>query len=193
MQDPVVEKHASTNDPAVQSAKIKAGTGSYSHDDELPLRIKVKREGWLGRKISVTTTEPVWYRDAITYIEVPAGFTYDLASIPRTVWWLVSPWDVAMESLFHDLLYRQQEIKRRQADQTMLSMMQDRGVPLPVRWIVYMGVRCGGWIAWKRRAAENKAALLAACEDEETADYPSAIAPDKVEEKLIPDPRGKKP
>lgn len=178
---PIVEKHAPTTDPALQSAKIKEGTGRYSHDDELPLKVRVKRTGWLGRKISVTTLEKVWYRDAITYIEVPPGFTYDLASIPRLVWILVSPWDVALESLFHDLLYRQQEIKRRQADQTMLSMMQDRGVPLPIRWIVYLGVRIGGWAAWNKRAADLERALLAACEEDEGVETPSAIAPDKVE------------
>lgn len=176
---PVVEKTVATDDPVAQALKVKAGTGQYSHDEELPLKVRIKRAGWLGRKISVTTLEPVWYRDAITNIEVPAGFTYDLASIPRLVWILVSPWDVALESLFHDLLYRQQLVKRRVADLTMLSMMQDRGVPWPIRTIVYSGVRLGGWAAWNRRAKENAQAESAACE--QVTDMPSAIAPDKVE------------
>jgi hypothetical protein len=176
---PVVQKTVATNDPAAQMRKVQDGTGKYSHDEELPLKVRVKRTGWLCRKISVTTLETVWYRDAITYIEVPPGFTYDLASIPRLVWVLVSPWDVALESLFHDLLYRQQLVKRRVADQTMLSMMQDRGVPWPIRSIVYSGVRAGGWAAWRKRARENAAAAAAACA--EVIDTPSAIAPDKVE------------
>lgn len=184
-QQPVVEKHAAISDPAVQSARIKEGTGNYSHEDEMPLRIKIKRSGWLGRRISVTTVEDVWYQDAITRIVVPAGFTYDLGSIPRPLWMFVSPWDIALESLFHDLLYRQQLIKRRQADQTLLSMMQDRGVPWAIRWAVYASVRlCGGW-AWRQRACEHKAARAlaakVAAQQQIVIEPPSAVAPDKVE------------
>lgn len=154
-ETPVVRKLVATNDPAVQIEAVTEGTGRYSHDEELPLKLRVKRTGWFTRRISVTTLEQVWYRDAIQYIEVPAGFTYDLASIPVLVWFIVSPWDVAIESLFHDLLYRTQKVKRRVADNTMLSMMQDRGVPFLIRWVVYLGVRMGGWVAWKNHAARN--------------------------------------
>lgn len=182
---PVVEKQVATNDPAKQVIQIQAGVGGYSHDDELPLKVRIKRTSWLGRKISVTTTELVWYRDAITYIEVPAGFTYDLASIPRPVWLLVSPWDIALESLFHDLLYRKQEVKRRVADTTLQSMMQDRGVPFLIRWSVYLGVRIGGWSAWNQRAAENAAAKKlaqnVAADNQIPIDTPSTIAPDNRE------------
>lgn len=184
-QQPVVEKHAPINDPELQSEKIKTGQGVYSHDQELPIKLRVKREGWIGRTISATTTETVWYRDAITYIEVPAGFTYDLASIPRVIWIIISPVDVALESLFHDLLYRKQEIRRRQADQTLLSMMHDRAVPCPIRWFVYLGVRLGGWHAWAKRAAENKAAKVVAAklsrETNVPIEAPSEVAPDQRE------------
>jgi hypothetical protein len=183
---PIVEKHAQISDPAVQSAVIQEGAGNYSHEDELPLKMLTKRAGWFGRRISVTTTEEVWYRDAITRIVVPAGFTYDLASIPRPLWVLIAPWDIALESLFHDLLYRKQEIKRRQADQTLLSMMQDRGVPWHVRWAVYLSVRWFGWKAWRQRHAEMvcaaKEAAKVAAETGEPVEMPSAVAPDKREQ-----------
>lgn len=38
-------------------------------------------------------------------IEVPKGFTCDLASVPRILWWLVSPFDVARAAVIHDVLY----------------------------------------------------------------------------------------
>lgn len=161
----VVEKHAKTNDPVVQEEKIKLGTGHWSHGDELPLRLTIKRSGWYGRSIAVTTTEAVWYRDAITYIEVPPNFTYDLASIPRPLWAVVSPWDVALESLFHDLLYRAQKVKRRTADQTLYSMMEDRGVPWHIRWTVYLSVRMFGGKAWRKWAAQRVDAEESETED----------------------------
>ena len=34
------------------------------------------------------------------------GFVTDLASVPRAIWWLISPWDIARAAIIHDLLYR---------------------------------------------------------------------------------------
>ena len=33
-------------------------------------------------------------------------FETDLASVPRSIWWLISPWDIARAAIIHDLLYR---------------------------------------------------------------------------------------
>ena len=45
-------------------------------------------------------------------VKVPAnrvtckkGFVTDLASVPRAIWWLISPWDIARAAIIHDLLY----------------------------------------------------------------------------------------
>ena len=34
------------------------------------------------------------------------GFETDLASVPRAIWWLISPWDIARAAIIHDLLYK---------------------------------------------------------------------------------------
>ena len=34
------------------------------------------------------------------------GFVTDLASVPRAIWWLISPWDIARAAIIHDLLYK---------------------------------------------------------------------------------------
>ena len=158
MAESVVRTRATApEDPASQIAWIQAGHGSYSHGEELPLRLLLSREKrWCCRKpVLVKTTELVWYRDAVTYIEIPVGFKSDLASVPRVLWSAVaSPWDLALPALFHDLLYAQQVVKRRVADQTLLSMMEDSNIPWAVRWTVYLGVRVGGWVAWRQHARE---------------------------------------
>jgi len=38
-------------------------------------------------------------------ITVPSGFETDLASVPRQLWSLLSPWDVARAAVIHDQLY----------------------------------------------------------------------------------------
>ena len=39
-------------------------------------------------------------------ITVPSGFVTDLASVPRAMWWLIAPFDVARSAIIHDLLYK---------------------------------------------------------------------------------------
>jgi hypothetical protein len=39
-------------------------------------------------------------------ITVPTGFVTDLASVPRAMWWLIAPFDVARAAIIHDLLYK---------------------------------------------------------------------------------------
>jgi len=39
-------------------------------------------------------------------ITVPTGFVTDLASVPRALWWLIAPFDVARAAIIHDLLYK---------------------------------------------------------------------------------------
>ena len=38
-------------------------------------------------------------------ITVPAGYITDLASVPRPIWAVISPFDVARAAVIHDLLY----------------------------------------------------------------------------------------
>jgi hypothetical protein len=38
-------------------------------------------------------------------IKVKSGFSTDLASVPRYLWWLISPTDIVRASVIHDELY----------------------------------------------------------------------------------------
>ena len=42
------------------------------------------------------------------------GFITDLASVPRGIWWLIAPWDIARAAIIHDLLYKR--IRQYRAD-----------------------------------------------------------------------------
>ena len=56
-------------------------------------------------------------------ITVPKGFVTDLASVPRAMWWLIAPFDVARAAIIHDLLYkviRQYRWKKKHAEDKAL-------------------------------------------------------------------------
>lgn len=181
MQEPRINLTAAVDSPQAKQA-IRTFEGEFSHDDSLVLGLKVKHDGWLRRTLSVTTKEPIWYRDAIIHIAVPAGFTYDLASIPRVFWVLIAPHEIALESTFHDLLYRDQQVSRQMADAIFLSMMAQRKVPWLIRWAVYLAVRSFGGKAWHERTAQVENARLAAIKlarkTNQPIEIPSTLAPD---------------
>lgn len=151
---PRVRKVNATTDPRWQATLVQISTPEFSHDDDLPLRISTRQRG-LCRRPRVTTIEPIWYRDQLLSVSVPVGFVCDLASIPRWLWWILSPYDIALESIFHDLLYREQPVKRVIADAALLSMLEERGQPWYVRWPVYFAVRIFGGKAWESHARDS--------------------------------------
>jgi hypothetical protein len=99
-------------------------------------------------------------------ITVPEGFVTDLASIPRPVWDLLppdGPWTKA--AVIHDFLYytggtgvwgakhiktitRERPYSRAEADWILRDAMQDRGVDVVSRNIIYLAVRIGGGGGW---------------------------------------------
>ena len=48
------------------------------------------------------------------------GFVTDLASVPRAIWWLISPWDIARAAIIHDLLYKR--IREYRAEEGVLDI-----------------------------------------------------------------------
>lgn len=86
--------------------------------------------------------EPIIYhsRDARRFV-VPSGFVSDLTTaFPEGRW--------SLASILHDWLYRLEHVTRAEADRYYLEAMQSLGVPWRRRWLIYAGVRCGGWLVW---------------------------------------------
>ena len=97
-------------------------------------------------------TAPLRYHAGyLGVIEVPAGFCSDFASIPWWIKWLF-PNDryTAPGAVLHDWIYRRAGWDRRVADALAMRAWQDYGVPTFYAWLMWAGVRIGGWAAFKR-------------------------------------------
>ena len=89
-------------------------------------------------------------------LTVPAGFPTDFASIPRGLWNILPPigkYDAA--AVCHDKLYRDgafdgRPIDRGDADKTLREATDVLGVNRIQRWMIYAGLRIGGWVVWNR-------------------------------------------
>lgn len=88
-----------------------------------------------------------------TMIDVPAGFVTDFASIPRVLWNVLPPSFYAKPAILHDYLYFVGKagdlvVTRAQADKVFRDALQETGVNARKRWMMWLGVRVGGWRAW---------------------------------------------
>lgn len=100
----------------------------------------------------VTLDELRYMRTADEIYVVPKGFRTDLDSVPRIPGlyaWLKNR--ATRAATVHDHLYRQRH-PRKEADAVFLDAMRHEGVPAWRRWAIYLGVRAGGWAAYKRKA-----------------------------------------
>lgn len=103
-----------------------------------------------------TLNEDFWYiTDSGLRIEVPKGFKTDFASIPRILWRLFPPFGTYLRaSIIHDFLYAENRagrgrFSRELVDNIFYEASLDGGTSSFVGHILWMGVRAGGWAAWK--------------------------------------------
>lgn len=89
-------------------------------------------------------------------ITVPEGYITDFATIPRIFWVLLPPLGRYLyAALIHDRLYwmhnrgHDLSYSRAYADQIMREVMSASEVKPWQRWLIYAGVRVGGWVCWK--------------------------------------------
>lgn len=104
----------------------------------------------------VRTTAPLTYdcpRTKRRWV-VPAGFVSDCASIPRLLWGVIgNPFDSRWrrQSVLHDYLYAEQPVPRKAADLMFRDALLSGGLRPAKAWVMYIGVRIGGWLAWSRK------------------------------------------
>jgi hypothetical protein len=107
--------------------------------------------------------ETYLYEGAGFGFAVPAGFLFDLASIPRSAWWAIAPFELSIVApLLHDYLYRsrgrpawilangKREVTRKEADTIFSDVMLRTGVPAWRRTAAFQAVRLFGWRFWGR-------------------------------------------
>ena len=76
---------------------------------------------------------------------IPQGFSSDLASIPRFLWFLIAPHELGIDSaLIHDFMYRNHIGSRELADRMFLWNMELSGVRKWKRNVAYRAVRAFG-------------------------------------------------
>lgn len=118
--------------------------------------------------ISYNVNEKCWYleedysyQDGGSLIKVPKGFDFDLASIPRFLWWLIAPFELSISApLLHDFVYVYRGdlpeasivpvriYNRKQADELFKRMMKLEGVSKWRMNAAYLAVRLFGKRAW---------------------------------------------
>ncbi len=93
-------------------------------------------------------------------IVVPAGFLTDFGSIPMIFWSVVSPIGKATAAfVLHDYLYLTQERTRLVSDAILLEALEVLGVNWFQRFLIYKGVRVGGFVAWNKHKERRKREL----------------------------------
>lgn len=89
------------------------------------------------------------YGDGFVVV-VPKGFVTNLGTVPRLLWWIVSPADLREASVVHDYLL-QERLSRKQkgenlvsrwmADAILYEAMEQVGISFPKRTLVFLSVR----------------------------------------------------
>lgn len=93
-------------------------------------------------------------------IVVPAGFVTDLASVPRLpITYFLAGGLAHAAAVVHDWLYTSHELTRAQADAVFREAAQACGVGAWRAWIMWLGVRVGGWAAWGAPGPEQPESL----------------------------------
>lgn len=109
--------------------------------------------------------------DPLTYttkdgwvITVPTGEFTDFASIPRLLWTLIPPRGVYNRpAIIHDYLYKHAPFdhlmvacSRLRADYILREACENCDDRFSQRWMIYWGVRSGGWKPWNKYRANPK-------------------------------------
>lgn len=114
----------------------------------------------------------------VHFLSVDKGFKTDMASIPRILWWLVSPFDLGHAPIIHDWLYRyggkieggsyhilfhngkwvEGELiwSRKKVDKLFYYMMKEGGVGRLKRKSAHLIVRLFGWIIFTKNKLRSR-------------------------------------
>lgn len=89
-------------------------------------------------------------------ILVPKGFTTDLASTPRIAWTFFPPSGrYKTAAIVHDWLYYSGLVSQKQSDDIFLYIMRSFKVNPLTRFCMWLGVRLGGWLAFRKHRKQD--------------------------------------
>jgi hypothetical protein len=116
-----------------------------------PLRAEKSGEYW-------TILQPLVYESDVAQqvFAVPEGFVTDFASVPRLPLAFLLTGDSAHEAaVIHDFLYSTNKVPRSLADRVFEEAAQVSGEPGWKAWLMWAGVRLGGWMAWNNHRSTD--------------------------------------
>lgn len=98
----------------------------------------------------------VWFDlETQTFVRAHAGGVTDFASVPRIFWPIIPPYGRhGHAAVIHDELYRlrgslpERQLTRADCDRIFRDIMAVDGVRWTRRWVMWLGVRIGGWLPW---------------------------------------------
>lgn len=99
-------------------------------------------------------------------IVIPRYYVTDFASIPRIFWSIIHPMDlrIAQIAAAHDRIYETHELSQSDADDLLYAGMLTLGASKFLAYMVWSGVRVGGWLSYKsgpsRREERQKRARI---------------------------------
>jgi len=103
-------------------------------------------------------------------VTAPKGLKTDMASVPRFMWWLIAPFDVARAAVIHDVLYAKIRnfryhggddktafAAKKAADLVFKHAMDDAEPPVPAwkKWNCYQAVNVFGASSIKPTEADK--------------------------------------
>ena len=116
------------------------------------MKVNIHQADERGNVLTTLTSNKILFRGKCFF--VPKGFESDGASVPRMLWVSVCPPldpRAVRAGVAHDWIYRIQpsEWTRAEADLMFLCFLIEDGLPVFQAIKAYLGVRIGGWIAWR--------------------------------------------
>lgn len=89
--------------------------------------------------------------DSLGLVQIPAGFITDLASVPRLPFaYLVVGGKGKKAAVVHDWAYSTRFCTRKEADDLFAEALEASGYGSAVQFLMWSGVRVGGWVPWSR-------------------------------------------
>lgn len=126
-----------------------------AHPDVFPDAVAIENAGMRKSSRVFRLLKAFRAKTALGWINIPAGFLTDGASIPKIFWSLMDPFGLWFEAaLVHDWLYNKASgtgHTRKQADAVLLELMTVLEVPWHKRQAIHKAVRLGGWWTWLKR------------------------------------------
>ena len=93
----------------------------------------------------------IWFKESWKTINIPKGFVFNGASIPRFFWFFFTPMDSdsIIASCIHDYLYSEKIFTRQRSDEIYYEIMWICRTPKWKKVAQYLALRGFGWVGWK--------------------------------------------